>query len=53
MMIEKTKELVEAKYTVANGYKHDAKVHLQYSVTLSNSKQLLMVKKVHLEYKCK
>ena len=25
-MIEKTKELVEAKYTVANGYKHDAKV---------------------------
>ncbi|EDO49294.1 predicted protein [Nematostella vectensis] len=26
MMIERTKELVEAKYTVANGYKTDAKV---------------------------
>ena len=27
MMIEKTKELVEEKYTIANGYKHDAKVY--------------------------
>ncbi|CAB4010050.1 DNA polymerase delta catalytic subunit-like [Paramuricea clavata] len=26
MMIDKTKELVEEKYTIANGYKHDAKV---------------------------
>lgn len=26
MMIEKTKELVEAKYTIENGYGHDAKV---------------------------
>jgi hypothetical protein len=25
-MIEQTKQLVEAKYTVANGYAHDAKV---------------------------
>ena len=26
MMIERTKELVEEKFTIANGYKHDAKV---------------------------
>ena len=26
MMSEKTKELVEEKYTIANGYEHDAKV---------------------------
>ena len=26
MMIDKTKELVEEKYTIANGYDHDAKV---------------------------
>ena len=27
MMIDKTKELVEEKYTIANGYDHDAKVN--------------------------
>ena len=26
MMIEKTKELVEEKYKIVNGYKHDAQV---------------------------
>lgn len=26
-MIEKTKELVEEKYTMANGYEHDAQVN--------------------------
>lgn len=27
MMIEQTKNFVEEKYTIANGYKYDAKVH--------------------------
>jgi hypothetical protein len=40
MMIDKTKELVEEKYTIANGYKHDAKVqypicHRKFSIKYS------------------
>ena len=39
-MIDKTKELVEEKYTIANGYKHDAKVqypicHRKFSIKYS------------------
>ena len=29
MMIEKTKQLVEEKYTIGNGYKHSAQVYVR------------------------
>ncbi len=28
MMIERSQQLVEAKYSIANGFQHDAKVHV-------------------------
>jgi hypothetical protein len=32
MMIERTKELVEEKYKIVNGYKYDAKVNLKVNL---------------------
>ena len=40
MMIERTRELVEAKFTVGNGYSADAKVQLYSSEYCSVSKDI-------------
>ena len=34
MMIETSKQLVESKYCIANGYKHDSKVSIHASIYL-------------------
>lgn len=44
MMIERTKELVELKYTVDNGYKADAKVNLDSIGSLTSRNTMLQTK---------
>ena len=40
MMIEQTKQVVEEKYTIQNGYEHDAKVHSGTVLSCSNLCQM-------------
>ena len=40
MMIDQTKQHVEDRYTIANGYAHDAKVRIQGGQTGASTHQL-------------
>lgn len=46
-MIEKTKQLVESKYTIANGYSADAKVSKRRADLYFNGKWIEKVKRQH------